>query len=391
MGKLSVKAGLAGLVLIPVLAGSLSACSVQPKITTNAEQGKNNVVIVEEAKAEVLLSSIQTERGEVIIEDIPLEEPVEDFGLFVPNNIKDNFALQMINGDNVNVRYNANQASFSLGKLNKGTGCYSILTYEDWTLIRIGKNIGWVHNSLLTPIESYNGNYIHTENNDIVYTTSRIYFRSLPEVDKSTELRLIDKNQEIRVFARTNNNWLLGQYDGQIGYVYAENTKSLKEKIQEIYPEIADLKVQEIVSMTRDTNLLYNPNPQSKVVKRIKMYQSAEVIDDCDGFYFVKTNEGYGYIAKKDTQKLTDTCVVADVSDQEIKVFIHGDIVLVALMSSGKPSTPSPIGVFKISKQKNGRYLTSDQPDDEYKVFTIFKIEQWVSLKVMAALVLKKK
>ena len=374
--QINLKKGLATVGVLTILAGSLSACSVQPEFdnTVNLSNDSDTQILFS-ASAETLTPT-PTPFAVVEPRPTPIILPIEEESI-----IKDNYKYVVVNGNSVNVRLDANTESMPLGQLNKGARCKSVATYKDWTIIDLNGNLGYIKTNFLDFVGDYSTTYKHRDCVDIVYSTSKIYFRSTPTTKENNKIKLsngdlIPKNAEIEVVAETDNGWYLAKYEGKIGYVYAGNTVSLKEKLQLLFPEIKEVKVNKVVSLTTFSNLLYNSNPHSKVIKNLNIYQSAEVLGEENGYYFVKTNEGYGYINKNDTMDLGRVCVVIDLSDQEMKIYYNGEVVLCELISSGKKNHESPAGVFLIDVKQNGRWLISDTPGDEYKVW----VDYWLGL-----------
>lgn len=82
-----------------------------------------------------------------------------------------------------------------------------------------------------------------------------------------------------------------------------------------------------------------------------------EIYGEDDTTYFVRTNDYVGYIEKKAVTLLEDTFVVIDISDQELKLYKDNGIILTTPVVTGKPSTPTDEGLFKIYDISYSRYL----------------------------------
>ncbi len=347
LGNINSKKIMATCAFTVFTAFSLAGCSVIPE--TKAQDNEIELNIASTSNYQELLEATKTPVVEVRPTPSLLIEEKE-------SKFKDFYKYVVVNSNNVNVRLDTNVDSLILGQLKGGTSCKAIAKYEDWVLIDLNGNIGWVLSEYLDVKGDYIANYTHRECLDIVYATSKVYFRSTPTTKENNQVKLfnsdlIPKGAEIEVFAETNNGWILGKYQGKIAYLYRGNTESLAEKIQMVFPEIEEVKIQKVVSLKNDSYLLYNPYQSSKVIKQINMYQTGEVLAEFGDYYFVKTNEGFGYILKTDFRELTNICHVVDESDRTRKIYVNNDIVLADKVGVGKGKWYTPIGVFKIDSK----------------------------------------
>ena len=294
------------------------------------------------------------------------ETPILQTSIPVKKNDLVNYGgYKILKGNYVNMRLDANIESLSLGKVNKGKKVYCIAEYKDWSLVQVDNIICFIKSEFLNETGEFISTYSLEENLDIVYTTTDINFRLSPEVANENKIGGIPKNGEVEVFGKTSNNWYLAKYDGKIGYISAEYTTSLKEKIHYLYPEIESLKVQKIVSLITDTNLLESPKNSGKIIKNLEIYQSAEVLDISSGYYLVKVDKNIGYIPINTAKTLSNICIIIDISDQTLKVYVNNDVAVVTLVSTGKKGYETPIGLLNLRSKEQGRYLIGN----DYKVW----------------------
>jgi len=257
----------------------------------------------------------------------------------------------------VNMRLDNNTNARIICTLDEGKYAICIATDNGWSLVSYDGKIGYIKSDYLRNCGQASYPYTLTSNVDIAYTTANVNFRREPIVDKKNVISLIPKKSELEVIAVTNNEWLLVKYQGIIGYVKAEYTKSLKESLQINYPEIGDIKVKKVVYIIKTTKMYKNLNDDS-VVTVLEKDQSCEVLFDYGNWYFVKSSEGFGFVEKKYTKELKGMFIIVDISDQRLKLYYNDDILVVSDVVTGKESTPTPTGLFEILSKQNGRTLT---------------------------------
>ena len=353
MKNLKIYSGLkkkgAALIIIAML-GGVTGCS--------SKDVKKDVEVIVEPQVVYAQEVVPT------VEPTPIPTPVPTpiatpIATVAPqtSNLRACSEYKIVNTKNVNMRLDANKDSLKLGQLNRGDRCRCIAEYKDWSLVLFGKTICFVKSEYLNSDYSYESSYDISDDLDIVYATTGVYFRLFPEVNDNNKIMLIPENSEIEVFGVTDHGWYLAKYDGKIGYVYAKYTESLKKKIQQKHPEVKNLKVRKIVSLKRDSYLLQSPDSSSGKIMDLEIYQSAEVLGEENGYYLVKVDKRVGYLHKKDAKELGNICIIIDLSEQELKVYVNDDVVLTTLVSTGKSSTPTPIGLYEIEDKVPGRTL----------------------------------
>lgn len=273
-------------------------------------------------------------------------------------NLRACSGTKVINKNGVNMRFGPGTDYMKLGQLNKGDRCTCIAEYKDWSIVMYWDTICFIKSEFLDTEYAYASPYTYEEDFDIVYATSGLNFRLDPEVKDGNKIELIPRGSEIKVIGKTSNGWYLAKYNGKIGYVSAEYTRSLKEKVQAKYPEIRELRVQSIGALKKYSSLMEYPTQSSGVVRNLDIYESVEILSEADGYYFVKVGETVGYVSKKDVKKLSDTCILIDLSEQRLRLYCHADLILNTLVSTGKSSTPTPEGNFSVKGMARYRTLT---------------------------------
>ena len=317
-------------------------------------------------------TTINTNQTEINIEEttIPVIEETKE-NTFVEENIPKptmnepiylNEILCVTN--NTNIYSNSTALSLKVGEIKLNEKAIKILSNDNWTLVNYNNTIGYICNDYLKETnESIESKYKHEIYNDVVITTTNLNFRKEPNIDSEIISTFI-KNTELEVIAKVNNNWLLVRNNGTLGYVNSDYTISLLNKVNEIYPDLnlTSLTFQKIVySKTNDLNIRNGNNNEYETIEKFDKYESARVIKEYDDWYFVMTNEyNFGFINKKNIEELNGIYVIVDLSRQLLYLYNDNILCLVTPVITGKPSTPSDIGLFKIWYRGTECYITDN-------------------------------
>ena len=290
--------------------------------------------------------------------------------ILTPSKI--NAEIKDITGDvkaltTVNIRYSNEVASEKLGIITKNETAKLILSYDNnWLLINYNDKIGFVHKDYFEIDEKSNKNYTHIKNNDIVYTTTSLNFRLGPSIDDK-KIETIKKGEELIVLATTNNEWYLVKYKQNIGYVKKEYTLSLKEEIKNIYPNITNIEIEKIGYANKDTFLIKTPLT-NEIITTVTKYESFRILEETENHYLIKINNQIGYVNKINVNEINGTYIIIDISDQKIVLFKNNEAIITSNITTGKISTPTNIGLFKIYAKQKNRYLTGE----DYQTFVSY-------------------
>ncbi len=265
---------------------------------------------------------------------------------------------------NVNMRLNADKDSFKVGELPKGSVVDRILSTDNWDLVRYGNRIAYVSSDYTRENEiDYNNEYYYVEEcNDVVRTTSKLYFRYGPSTNEQ-DICLLDKKAELVVIGRAipysnpDDVWYLVKYKDQMGFVKASYTVSLKDILRSTNPEITDLTILNIGFAKGGTPLI---NSNGEQYKRINQYQLVKVLMETPDFYLVEYGDSIGYVHKNDIKIYQGKFVVVDLSDQKVYMYCNTDMVFEDNCTTGKDSTKTRPGLFKVSERTNSRYFSED-------------------------------
>lgn len=208
--------------------------------------------------------------------------------------------------------------------------------------------------------EDFNNESFATKYNDIVITTDVLNFREEPSLEANV-IKTFYKNEELQVIDRTSDDgWLLVKNNGVFGYVSSEYTFSIYNKLKEAYPNtmIKSIEVKKVVYATDNLNIRSMPGTEYSVLETIPRYVSVRVLEEFDDWYFVMTNEYlFGYVSKEYTKELTGNYVIVDKSVQRLFLYNDTTLQISTVVTTGKDSTPSDTGLFKIYSKSTNRYL----------------------------------
>lgn len=253
---------------------------------------------------------------------------------------------------NVNIRYGENVETNKIGLFQSKDKAYRILSIDNWDLIKYNDTIGFVCHDYIQQIEATQTNYEYTEVNDILYTTTDLNFRLGPSKNDK-KIGLIKKNEELFPIAKTNNNWYIVKYNGKIGYISGEYVNSLKEQMINYY-NIEDFSVKKIVYAEYEDVLL---NENNEIIGHIEKYEDAYLIDKNKEYSLIKTDKYMGYIKNTSLKEVEGKLIEIDLTDQRISLYCENDVLIKSSIVSGKNSTPTNVGSFKIKAKQTDRYL----------------------------------
>ena len=270
----------------------------------------------------------------------------------------------------VNIRLSNTTESQIIGQINQHNTATRIFSCDNgWDLIRYKDKIGYVYSPYFNIEVSKQNNYMHQELNDIVITTTNLNFRLSPSLD-GKKIETIKTNEELEVIAITQNSWYLVKYNNKIGYVKAEYTSSLKTLITSLYPNIKNIELNKYGYAVSNVNLRMHPNTECEILTIINKYESFRILNEYNDWLLVKINNEIGYVNKNYIQKINGTFITIDISSQKITFFKNDNILLTSSITTGKDSTPTNIGLFKLYSKERNRYLIGE----EYQNF----VEYWM-------------
>ena len=252
-----------------------------------------------------------------------------------------------------------------VGVVNIDDIVYRILDCNDnWYLVKYNDLIGYMNSDGLVNVDTDTVDEVkHYPFNDIIVTDSKVNFRLEPSLD-AKRITSINANTCLSVIAETDNDWYLVKYDNQIGYVSGKYVYSLLNDINSIYPELElqNLDVKKLVYVTHSSlNIRNGASLNYEKIGLFTRYECLKVLKEFDGWYFVINNDNiYGYVDKQFTDDLDGKFVVIDISEQKLWLYDNNNVLLSTDIVTGKPSSPTNLGIFKVYGKQTSRYLTGE-------------------------------
>lgn len=293
----------------------------------------------------------------------PLPRPTEKEEPIVEPDKEESINAILTPTTTVNVRAGNTTDALRIGNLQIGDSAYRILSCDNgWDLIKCNGIIGYVCNDYLEYKEEAEKDiYEHEFKKDLVLTTTDLNFRTGP----NTSYDKIDKlptNTELQVIAKTNNDWYLVNYNGTLGYVSSNYTTSILEKVKQEYPNIDlnEIDIEKVVySNATKLNIRNGNSTDYDIIGELTRYETVRVLKEVEDWYFILTNDyNLGFVSKGYTKDLTDKFVVVDLDEQQLWLYNNNQLYLTTPVTTGKDTSPSDIGYFKIYAKQKDRYLT---------------------------------
>lgn len=202
-------------------------------------------------------------------------------------------------------------------------------------------------------IENYS-RIIHT-----VITDEKVTIRK-ENNDDSEKMGIYPANRDFELLSNQDSEWYEIDYYGKVGYIS-------KHKSHETIKRIMDAPIIKKGYLTNDSILYTNKSMRIEKAELNKL-EFVEIYKELDNCYMVATNDDIGFIPKENVELVSGTMAVADLSNQEIKLYKEnedpttGDEVLIitAPMVSGTKDTERATakGFFTVwHKYKKPRYI----------------------------------
>lgn len=191
---------------------------------------------------------------------------------------------------------------------------------------------------------------IKIESYEMVTATTNVNIRE--SAINGTILGVLKKGSSLVMIEKLDNGWYAVEYNDGVAYI---SGKYLKETVGfEIVGETIG-----IYYTDKGASLIipdYLNNGQETTIK-ISDPTCVNVYEEDGEYYLCSIDDKVGYILKTDVFKLSGTYAVVDISDQKLTLYENDEIVLETPVVTGKPATPSDLGLFKIYNITYNRYL----------------------------------
>lgn len=263
---------------------------------------------------------------------------------------------------NVNLRTAPTMDSIIIASLEEYDTVERLAQGPEWSLVKFDDQLAFASNDYLQPTEtSLETEVKHTLKNDIVITTVSLNYRKQPDKE-SERILTFDENTELQVLAETDNGWLLVKSNNILGYVKKDYTISMYEMLNNIYPDLVeDLTLQKVVYATQDLNVRSGASIEAEAIGLLERLESVRVYGEFGDWYLIMTNNNdFGFIHKDYTQELDEEFVIVDLDKQTLYLYNGTDQYIQTPITSGKDSTPSDKGLFKIFYKSRNTPLIGD-------------------------------
>lgn len=161
------------------------------------------------------------------------------------------------------------------------------------------------------------------------------------------------EDKSLRLLDTLDNGWHQVEYYGNIGYV-SGNYCNVTTGIDVNRP------LEKVGYVTSETTLIvpyYLNDGKDDLYVDVPALECFEIYGELYDKYLVKTNDYVGYVLKEEISLVDGTIVVVDISDQQLKLYVDNKVVLSAPVVTGKPKTPTDIGLHEIFDISGPRYL----------------------------------
>ena len=263
---------------------------------------------------------------------------------------------------NLNLRTSPSTNGLIIGNLEIYDTVERLAQGPEWSLVKFNEQLAFANNNYLQTTESsVETNIEHELRNDIAITTSRLNFRKQPNID-SERILTFEENTELQVLAETDNGWLLVKSNNVLGYVSKEYTISMHEMLNNIYPDLVeDLTLQKVVYATQDLNVRSGNSIETEAIDLLERLESVRVYGEFGDWYLIMTNNHtFGFVHKDYTKELDEEFVIVDLDQQKLYLYNGTDQYIQTPVTTGKDSTPSDKGLFKIYYKSRNTPLIGD-------------------------------
>ena len=270
----------------------------------------------------------------------------------------------VITTDEVNIRLNTSTKSCKLGTVPKNTVVDRILSVDGFDLIRYNGKIAFVSEQFTSSnIEDYNNEYYSVEQYDDIVTVSQGLRCRLGPSTNEEALFSMDKNEEAIVIGKvhvfnSNDLWYLVRARGEYGFISAQYTKSLRDQIVSMDPNVDEIKIKKLAYVNKNSSAVYNQNGKKKFT--LDKYQLVEILSEYDNNYLVLVDGKVGFINKDNVTKTAGKFLVVDISTQRIYYYYGTDVAMRGRCTTGASKTPTKPGYFITNVKKNHHSFSED-------------------------------
>ena len=167
-------------------------------------------------------------------------------------------------------------------------------------------------------------------------------------------LKTLEKND---TFVKTDyyyDGFYEVEYDGNVAYIPRSDSEVLVRPVFEH-------GFTKVVKINKGSTIYIDPTLKTNFTTYDDNFEIAEVYQEHDGVYLVRTIDYVGYVDKNDTEDITeDMFIVVDKSSQNMIVYKDNERKIDTPVTTGAPGvdTETPIGEYSIWCTNFNRYLS---------------------------------
>ena len=264
-----------------------------------------------------------------------------------------------IASDFINVRSGPGLSYEVVDALKRDEQVEVISTSGDWLEVKHNGQTGWIASWLTTSTDES----VPAKSTDIIAQTDALNFRENPSVDAAILTRM-NAGDTAALISR-NGDWLLVQFNGMNGWVYAQYTSEVIAKTQSIDTDDAKNKPKfETFTVSVDTlNVRRNAHQSSKKVGTIhkgKSYPILKIEGNWVQIQINKKKEGWVYSFHGELSHKATSNTTKDTKAQKVTVLTNGtNIRASATTSSDIVSRANAGEQFSIQEEQGDWYKIS--------------------------------
>ena len=225
---------------------------------------------------------------------------------------------------------------------------------NDWYMVRIHGTLGFIYGEYLRVLDK---DFVKSQLLEyrpiFLYAVEAVHganIREVPDVKTGKILGGLNIGDQVPAYLKLDNGWYQVDFNGQKGYVFGELVKEKYATSIDDYP---------MFYVKEEAPFLENPYEQAS--STISADQYMYLLGENEDYFYTQYQAIFGYVMKSHCERLTDTYVVVDISDEIMKIYHRGEEIFSSYVVTGKDSTPTYEGAFYLrSKDRNVTLVGAD-------------------------------
>lgn len=174
-------------------------------------------------------------------------------------------------------------------------------------------------------------------------------------VEPNTEcdvIRTVSPEEELTLVSEYVDGWYAVDYNNQVAYLSRDYSHI---EYRQDFP----YEYESMAYLISDTTV-YADEELTTPISTLPRLESVEIYNEENDSLLIKSENCIGYINKDNTDYLEGVFVIVDISTQTLRLYSDSRCILTTPVVTGKPSTPSDEGFFRIQSKDYERYLKGD-------------------------------